>query len=209
MIEFPHDRHQDVIALLNRSSSSQSVRAFSHASQFTDDRTPTYNNCSICHTQRSVPAAPTTGWPDGFQPKPETFKSVPSGHDSCFDCHWKAQQPIATNCVGCHKLAPTPSLGLTVPTRISLKFMHDGGGEKRKFTSRNARPATSTSPSQQLYVDLNPTFRSRRALNVTIAKGCGRMSQRNSRRSTRTRLSSVSTVIHQTSGTSIRRRATI
>ena len=131
VIEFPHDRHQDVIALLNRGSSGQSLRAFSHASRLTDEKTQTYNNCSICHTQRSVPAAPTAGWPDGFQPKPETFKSVPSGHDSCFNCHWKAQQPVATNCVGCHKLAPTPSLGSTLPTRISLKFMHDGGGEKK------------------------------------------------------------------------------
>jgi hypothetical protein len=130
-IEFPHDRHQDVIALLNRSSSSQSARVFSHAPRFTDDRTQTYNNCAICHTQRSVTAAPTSGWPDGFQPKSETFKSVPSGHDSCFNCHWKAQQPIATNCVGCHKLAPAPSLGLTAPIRISLKFIHAGGGEKK------------------------------------------------------------------------------
>jgi hypothetical protein len=121
-IEFPHDRHQDVIALLHRSSQSQRLSA--HA--FRNDNV---NNCTICHSQRAT-RAPAV-WPDSFVPRPETFKSVPTGHDSCLNCHWKTQQPIATNCAGCHKLAPSPFSALIAPTRISLKFMHDGGGEKK------------------------------------------------------------------------------
>ena len=125
--EFPHDRHQDVIARVSRPSSSQSLKAFAHASI---DDTQTYNNCSICHSQRNLPGAPSAGWPDGFQPKAETFKSMPSGHDSCFNCHWKSQQPIASNCAGCHKLSAAP-ISVSSPTRISLKFVHEGGGEKK------------------------------------------------------------------------------
>jgi hypothetical protein len=61
-IEFPHDKHQDVI-----------------------------NGCTICHASRTA-----------------TFKSAPTGHSSCFNCHWKSQQPVAGNCNGCHQLATTP-----------------------------------------------------------------------------------------------------
>ena len=97
-IEFPHDRHQDVIAMLR----------FSHAQQ-------SYNNCTICHASRTA-----------------TFKAAPTNHSSCFNCHWKAQQPIATNCNGCHKLATTPYIPVTEPTRISNKYLHEGGGEKKQ-----------------------------------------------------------------------------
>ena len=133
-IEFPHDRHQDVIALLNFRG-NESISAFAHARRTWDDKLPTYNNCEICHAQRGVPPPPAAGWADGFQPKPETFKSVPSGHDSCFNCHWKSQQPVATNCAGCHKLAPSTFTSETVPTRISLKFMHEGGGAKQNHVA--------------------------------------------------------------------------
>jgi hypothetical protein len=132
-IEFPHDRHQDVIARLNDRPPSQQLKTFAHASFrtfATDDNTQTYYNCSICHGPRSVPTPPAAGWPDGFQPKAETFKAVPIGHDSCFGCHWKSQRPVAEDCGGCHK-PPSPSASSTGPTRISLKFMHEGGGDKK------------------------------------------------------------------------------
>jgi decaheme cytochrome c component MtrC/MtrF-like protein len=138
-IEFPHDRHQDVIARFNNGMLRQSLNAFAHArlgNEATDDKSQTYNNCSICHVPRDVPSAPAAGWPDHFQPKPETFKSVPTGHDACFNCHWKTQQPIAQNCVGCHKL--TSPFAASVPTRISLKFMHEGGGEKKNHIAECA-----------------------------------------------------------------------
>jgi hypothetical protein len=99
-IEFPHDRHQDVIALL----------------RFAHPRPQNYYNCSVCHGQRT-PA----------------FKAVPTAHASCFNCHWKSQQPVADNCNGCHKLA-TP-FTRAEPVRISSKFIHDGGGEKKQHVA--------------------------------------------------------------------------
>jgi len=101
-IEFPHDKHQDVIALLR----------FSHASP------QGYNNCTICHAPRTA-----------------TFKAVPTAHGSCFNCHWKSQQPVADNCNGCHKLANTPYAIAEAPTRISAKYVHDGGGEKKQHVA--------------------------------------------------------------------------
>ena len=63
-IEFPHDRHQDVIARFNNETFRQSLKAFAHArlrNEATDDNSQTYNNCSICHAQRDVPSAPAEG----------------------------------------------------------------------------------------------------------------------------------------------------
>ena len=37
---------------------------------------------------------------------------------------------MAANCNGCHKLATTPYV-LTEPSRISSKFIHEGGGETK------------------------------------------------------------------------------
>ena len=76
-----------------------------------------YYNCSICHAARTA-----------------TFKAAPTNHSSCFNCHWKTQQPVATNCNGCHKLA-APYVPVTEPTRISIKFIHEGGGEKKQHVA--------------------------------------------------------------------------
>jgi len=111
MIEFPHDRHQDVIA--------QNVK-----------------NCTICHAQAgAVSQAPAGGWIDAYAPPAATFKAAPVDHSSCFSCHWKSQEPVASNCNGCHKLAAAPFVTATIPTRISIKFMHEGGGEKKQHVA--------------------------------------------------------------------------
>jgi len=76
-----------------------------------------YYNCTVCHDSRTA-----------------TFKAVPTQHASCFNCHWKSQEPVASNCNGCHKLANNPYT-LTVPMRISAKFVHEGGGEKKQHVA--------------------------------------------------------------------------
>jgi hypothetical protein len=130
LIEFPHNKHQDVIAQLFRKlrveTQPQFVRAgFSTSVSFADEKTKHYNNCEICHQPRTTaPAAPGTGWPDAFAPASDTFKLAPLSHASCFNCHWKSQQPVNENCAGCHKLATKPYVWMDSPQRISLKFRH-------------------------------------------------------------------------------------
>jgi hypothetical protein len=130
VIEFPHDKHQDVIAWLFRNlrfeRPPEFVRAgFRVSETIADEKTKHYNNCEICHQPRSsLPASPATGWPDAFAPAADTFKLAPLNHASCFNCHWSSQQPINDNCGGCHKLAPEPYLSLDLTPRISLKFRH-------------------------------------------------------------------------------------
>lgn len=128
VIEFPHDRHQDVIALRRRNAWPS--RMLAHAAP------QNFNNCTICHASASVVSKPPPGgWIDSYAPPLATFKASPADHSSCFSCHWKSQEPVATNCNGCHKLAATPYDAATAPTRISLKFMHDGGGEKKQHVA--------------------------------------------------------------------------
>jgi hypothetical protein len=125
-IEFPHDKHQNVIAQWHR---LQSVNLRSHhrlKSVSLDDKKPDYNNCSVCHqTDMSLailalPGANTD--PALLHP----YKSMPRTHDSCFNCHWKNQKPVADDCAGCHKPAATFIAALD-RKRISAKFAHEGG----------------------------------------------------------------------------------
>lgn len=77
-----------------------------------------YNNCTICHASRDA-----------------TFKAVPANHSSCFNCHWKSQAPVATDCNGCHKLAAKAAEPAETPKRISAKFIHEGGGERKEHVA--------------------------------------------------------------------------
>ena len=128
LIEFPHDKHQDVIArTLRRLAADEQwlfVRtSFSYSNL--DDKTKHYNNCEICHSPRTAaPTAPPGGWPDTFIPDAATFKDAPRSHDACFNCHWKSQQPTSDNCAGCHKLSDRPFFAVDAPNRFSMKFRH-------------------------------------------------------------------------------------
>jgi hypothetical protein len=127
-IEFPHDKHQDVIASHVAPPQVSADARFVHASfaapaQSRDAGAKKYNNCAICHeTNEKSPAPPHGGWRDGFVPAAENFKSVPATHASCFNCHWKTQEPTKNDCAGCHKLSSAPHVEWL--TRISVKFTH-------------------------------------------------------------------------------------
>lgn len=135
-IEFPHDKHQDVIARLQRRfapveetrsagfmRASFSFSGSSHSRAF-DAPVKVYNNCTICHAERkAAPTSPASGWLDSFVPDAATFKSVPVNHAFCFNCHWKSQLPVSSDCAGCHKTVAA-HVGLTGLKRISIKFRH-------------------------------------------------------------------------------------
>jgi Class III cytochrome C family len=131
LIQFPHDKHQDVIARLLWHDKVEGNVRFAKASFISristeDDKAKTYNNCTICHlASTKTPVAPAEGWPDKFVPSAATFKSSPNSHASCFNCHWKSQQPIKDNCAGCHQLAEKGFVAVEAPNRISIKFRHD------------------------------------------------------------------------------------
>lgn len=127
-VEFPHDKHQDVIAGLRQQRATIGCEQFRRASfvlvYAAEDRVD-YNNCTICHTtNQRTPTAPAAGWVDNFVPAADSFKTAPTAHSACFNCHWKNQEPIKDNCVGCHKPAAA-HIPVTVPVRKSMKFGHE------------------------------------------------------------------------------------
>lgn len=128
-IEFPHDKHQNVIALLLPTPASFNLEPRMLRASFnlslTADEQKHYNNCEICHApNKEKPQPPPAGWADAFAPTTETFKASPDSHAFCFNCHWSGQKPDRDDCGGCHKLAAKPFTPQEWFKRNSLKFTH-------------------------------------------------------------------------------------
>ncbi len=121
---FPHDKHQDVIASNLFDTGLEAAHAVRGFSPVQDKSGQKYYRCAICHQTETGTPKPVGGFPDSFQPKAGTFKTSPVGHASCFNCHWKNQEPTHNDCAGCHNLSQTDVAMLQAPQRISLKFTH-------------------------------------------------------------------------------------
>ncbi len=128
---FPHDKHQYLIARVvpahpqrNATGEAQFVRASFTPNQTakpaasqtasptatpTPDPNEILDSCATCHaTDRTARDAPADWKADAKlkdEPTAGTFKTSPTGHASCFNCHWQEQKPIATDCAGCHGIA--------------------------------------------------------------------------------------------------------
>lgn len=151
---FPHSLHQSVIA--RSAPPSNTGWSFVRASLTTSDDTPpkALDNCATCHeTDQRAPVAITVGGTEtAYTPAAKgTFKTVPAGHASCFNCHWQSQKPTRDDCAGCHlsqseytkrkraasPLAPLPGVLSPNavqwfktwpgewPKRLSIKFRHE------------------------------------------------------------------------------------
>lgn len=148
---FPHDRHQAVIARNQQPPEKWSfARAIlAHSPPQADEP----DNCATCHItdKRAMVEIPVGGNEKPFKPEAGTFKSVPTGHAACFNCHWQSQKPTKDECEGCHltpdvvakrkraTVVQAPLPGLTSPNgaqwfkdwprewpkRLSIKFNHE------------------------------------------------------------------------------------
>ncbi|MDT7808269.1 MAG: Class cytochrome family [Acidobacteriota bacterium] len=140
-LNFPHDVHQDVMARLSLPSVESSGVRFVRASfaQGAAAKKEKPNSCSVCHqtyrqtsahgVETSKPpegqaaaAGATATLPDGL------LKTTPTGHDSCFNCHWQdgGERPFSSDCAGCHKLLPqgkvnAPPAGKDADTQLAAR----------------------------------------------------------------------------------------
>ncbi|HEX8146693.1 MAG TPA: cytochrome c3 family protein [Pyrinomonadaceae bacterium] len=116
-INFPHDLHQDVMA--RAPAPDEGGVRFVRAAFAQEQAKPAKpNSCSVCHeTYTSQPAAAPTPAPASASAGAGAalpalpaglLKTTPTGHDSCFNCHWQdgGEKPVSTDCAGCHKLLP-------------------------------------------------------------------------------------------------------
>ncbi|HEV2861093.1 MAG TPA: cytochrome c3 family protein [Pyrinomonadaceae bacterium] len=133
--EFPHDRHQDVMAHAVPPDTPDSTALFMRAGFAPRRQTASkpVDSCSICH----VTYQPLGDSKDEYATKPPgelpevdrgikaywllkgTLKSTPTSHASCFNCHWQdgGERPFSNDCAGCHKLKPAPGQ-LTAPADV-------------------------------------------------------------------------------------------
>jgi len=100
--------------------------------------------CDTCHLKYDRASVAITIQANGapYKPAEGTFKTSPSGHATCFKCHWEEHKPRKDECAGCHllgeDLADEGRNLLTAnarewfkkwpsewPKRISLKFNHE------------------------------------------------------------------------------------
>jgi hypothetical protein len=122
-INFPHDIHQDVMARAPQRDAGRVLfvrTAFAPQEQAKPSKP---NSCSVCHEtytlQHAIVAAPPAPadakavagasvptLPAGL------LKTTPTGHESCFNCHWQegGEKPVSTDCAGCHKPLPKGTL---------------------------------------------------------------------------------------------------
>jgi hypothetical protein len=153
---FPHSLHQSVIARDAKPARDRVEWRFARASFKTFEEIPArvVDNCATCHlTDERAPIAIAVGGTEAtFKPEAKgTFKTVPTGHASCFNCHWQSQKPLKDDCAGCHlsqgeytkkKRAAAAEAALpgvlspravewfktwpnSWPKRLSVKFRHD------------------------------------------------------------------------------------
>ncbi|MBC7912230.1 MAG: hypothetical protein H7Y30_17115 [Pyrinomonadaceae bacterium] len=123
---FPHDKHQDVIASDRfKGEPVAAAHALRSAPRAQDKSRAQYYNCAVCHQTEAKTPNPPGGFPDNFMPPAGTFKAAPVGHASCYNCHWKNQEPTHNDCAGCHKLSETDVAMRLAPKRNSLKFAHE------------------------------------------------------------------------------------
>jgi hypothetical protein len=133
-IRFPHNTHQDIFARLFRNDGI-AVAHYVNASSVAADEKTAINTCAVCHVEsKAVPAVTPAPVKDGLvalsQPSGEKievaakfFKTMPSGHQTCFACHYSGITPESSDCKSCH--VPTePYKNTDVLPRYSPKFDH-------------------------------------------------------------------------------------
>ena len=119
-VEFPHDKHIDVVAFnLPLSVSSLFVKAWFQAKKPAPPK-----SCPVCHetyqpqgnSSEEYVTKPPKSLGDAFWLKKGTFKTIPNSHTVCFTCH-SADSGIAPepkDCNTCHKLLS--------PIQVSVDF---------------------------------------------------------------------------------------
>lgn len=148
-IRFPHNVHQDIIAKSKEPSGRETNVAAAHFvnatfnsfASFQDDKKVYYNNCTICHapgaakTYTTAPRRPqmteletgvvAAAHREKISAVVGYFKGVPTGHDSCFNCHYSEQKPTRSDCAGCHIPSRNRTVESNIVERYSLKFNHE------------------------------------------------------------------------------------
>jgi hypothetical protein len=108
-VQFPHEKHVDIVSTLG-----ETREIFTKATYTSPRRRAAEESCSVCHKTLNPQGEsadeyytkPPADLGDAFWLKKGTFKSIPTGHTTCFTCHNADSGilPAPTSCATCHKL---------------------------------------------------------------------------------------------------------
>jgi hypothetical protein len=109
-VQFPHDKHVDIVT----AAAAEPQDIFTKAAYVSPKRVAAEESCSVCHKTLypqgegadEYAVKPPDKLGDAFWLKKGTFKTIPTGHTTCFTCH-NADSGIApapSDCATCHKL---------------------------------------------------------------------------------------------------------
>lgn len=108
VVEFPHEKHIDIVAGHGISRAGFMLAAF--ISRRAEE------SCAVCHqtlkpqdkSDDEFLTKPPANNGDAFWLKKGTFKSAPIGHTACFTCHSVESgiAPAPSSCASCHQLRP-------------------------------------------------------------------------------------------------------
>lgn len=117
-INFPHDKHTDVVSSNAPSPNANSRAEFmTIARQEKKEQTNEAKSCPVCHqtyqpqgkSDEEYVTKPPKNLGDAFWLKKGTFKTIPNSHTTCFSCHNQdlGIAPAPSDCNACHKLNQT------------------------------------------------------------------------------------------------------
>ena len=129
-VNFPHDKHMDVIGSTFQPSRDRRVR-FVHAG--VQKESPKEESdpkiCVICHqthqpqgdSSEEYLTKPPKNLGDAFWLKKGTFKTIPVSHAPCSSCHSTEAgiEPAPSKCDVCHKLLPAQNLSVDFDPKLA------------------------------------------------------------------------------------------
>jgi hypothetical protein len=111
-IFFPHDKHIDIVSRNETEKTPDGTAMFVNA-RMKRAAAAQSESCGVCHQTYKPQGAdadeyftkPPARIGDAFWLKKGTFKTVPTGHQTCFTCHSADTgiSPAPTDCATCHK----------------------------------------------------------------------------------------------------------
>jgi hypothetical protein len=117
-VNFPHDKHMDVIGSNVRPLSDRNFRFVRAGFQEKPKEESDPKNCVICHqtyqplgdSSDEYLTKPPKDLGDAFWLKKGTFKTIPASHTQCSSCHNTEAgiEPAPSKCEVCHKLVTAP-----------------------------------------------------------------------------------------------------
>jgi len=186
-ISFPHATHIEIV------SEYKSPRSFNGA-MFVNvrwRRDGGEESCAVCHktyqpqgdSDDEFLVKPPDKWGDRFWLKKGTFKTVPTGHATCFTCHSQDSglSPAPTDCGTCHKLAAdkkpladfdeklAATIGLTDKIMLNAWRNRDSSGTFRHEFMSHADTSCSTCHNAAAINTLDPMTKK---VAVTSCSGC-------------------------------------